>query len=111
MRMLYRPGFSLIEVLISLSIFSFSSISLFQYQFKLVKIHQAEQQYFLAKQRLDDVSEVLLGHFPMPLLLEQQIHQELHGSLNISTLPGKTFITLTFNPLLQSQDQSIKRLL
>lgn len=51
-------GFSLVEVLVSLSIFSVVSLSLFKHQIQLHKLYQLQQQQILKIQAESDLHEI-----------------------------------------------------
>lgn len=85
--MFIPKGSSFVEVLISLALFSFSSLALFQYQFQVTKQYQSLQQDIAAQQRMNDLSEIFLGSFSLPTLLKEEIRTQYHAySLTNNTI-------------------------
>jgi Tfp pilus assembly protein PilV len=74
-------GLSLIEVLISLCLFSLSALSLFKHQWQLTKSMQHQSQQALAQHLLNDATDVLLSQFKLPYKLQQQAKTQLNGAL------------------------------
>lgn len=66
-------GLSLIEVLISLSIFSLSILALLKHEWQQTKAYQYYQKQVLAEQTLDDACEILLLQFELPSSLQQRV--------------------------------------
>ena len=104
-------GLSLVEVLVSLSIFSMSSLALFKHQWQLTKQYQFYQQQVLAQQLLDDASEALLWRFEMPVALTLRITRELHGTFSSITDRPSSYVLLNFqsNEPSHSHARSLRR--
>ena len=104
-------GSSLIEVLIALAIFSFSSMSLLQYQFNLIKTYQAQQSTLQAEQSLNDLNEIALAKMSIPIKLAQHIKKTLHGSYSLVDTAGARSISIQYQVDNQHEIKIIKRLI
>lgn len=90
-------GFSLLEVLISLAIFSISTLGLFKHQWQQSKSFQSYQIQFYVHGVLDDASEITMAEFQIPSQLVSELETKVHGKLQLETFNHSQKISIHFS--------------
>ena len=90
-------GFSLVEVLISLSIFSVSTLGLFKHQWQHNKSFQAYQIQQYALDLIDDASEIVAAGFEIPPKLVSELEAKVHGRFQLQNINKGQTISIFFS--------------
>lgn len=96
-------GFSLVEVLITLSIFSVSTLGLFKHQWQQSKSFNTYQIQRQVQNFLDDASEMVLAEFEIPAEFISELETKVHGKFQLKTLNDTQTISIYFS----SNDQGL----
>jgi Tfp pilus assembly protein PilV len=93
-----KNGYYLAEVLVALVIFSFSSLSLFKYQWRLLKTTDSLNSAWFALRLIDNVSErVLAGDTSASQIFEEKAKSKLpSGHARITTKNTMTTLVITW---------------